>query len=93
MTYYPDVESIFKDIKKFLTGLKNEFRELDADLYAKQRLLALRQRTSVNDYATAFRIEASKTELGEEVLVILFYNGLKRYVINEIYKRDRLKTF
>lgn len=89
---YPDVEDMFKDIKKFFTGLKNEFGELDAGLRAEQRLLGLRQRTSVNDYATTFRIEASKTELGEEALVMLFYNGLKRHVIDEIYKLDRPKT-
>lgn len=83
---------MFKDIKNFFTGLKNEFGELDADLRPEQRLLALRQGTSVNDYATAFRIEASKTELGEEALVMLFYNGLKRHVIDEIYKLDRPKT-
>jgi hypothetical protein len=54
--------------------------------------MTLRQRTSVTDYATTFRVESSKTELGEEALVMLFYNGLKKHVIDEIYKLDRPKT-
>jgi hypothetical protein len=46
----------------------------------------------VTNYATIFKIKTAKTDLGEEAFVILFYNGLKRYIIDEIYKLDRLKT-
>jgi len=55
--------------------------------------MVLRQRTSVTEYAIAFRVEVAKTDLGEEVLVMLFYNQLKPYVIDEIYKLDKPKTF
>lgn len=69
---YPGLMDMFKDITHFYTGLRNEFGELGAALRAEQRHLGMRQKSSVTDYATTFRIEASKTELGEEALVMLF---------------------
>lgn len=89
---HPDLKEMFDDTDEFFVKLRTEFGELDAALRAEQRLMKLHQRTSVTDYATTFRIEAAKTDLGEEALVMLFYNGLKRHVIDEIYKLDRPKT-
>ena len=83
---------MFGDSDILFDKLKEEFGEIDSERRAEQRLLSLRQRTSVTDYATAFRVEAAKTNLGEEVLVMLFYNQLKPHVIDEIYKLDKPNT-
>ena len=89
---HPEVTKLFDDDDQFFEALRKEFGEVDAERRAEQRLLALRQRTSVTEYATAFRVEAAKTNLGEEALVMLFYNQLKPHVIDEIYKLDKPKT-
>jgi len=43
------------------------------------------------DYVIIFKIKVSKTELKEKTFIIIFYNGLNKYIIDEIYKLDCLK--
>lgn len=84
---------IFNNFKCFITTVTTKFGELDAKRRLEQKLLNLRQKTSVTAYATEFRVEVAKTKLGEKILVMFFWQGLKQYVTDELYKLDRPKTF
>lgn len=80
---------MFGEHDEFLDTLRTEFGELDPERRAEQPLLALKQKNSVVEYTSEFRIEAANTRLDEEALVMLFYSGLKPHVVDELYKVDR----
>lgn len=83
--------AMFTDFENFIRAITTEFGELDAERRAEQKLILLRQKTSVTEYATEFRVEAANTHLGEEALVMLFWQGLKKHVTDELYRLDRPK--
>jgi hypothetical protein len=63
---------MFTVFENFTRAIIIEFSELDTERRAEERLLALIQKTSIIDFTASFRVKASKTNLGQEALVILF---------------------
>jgi len=86
---YPETVAMFAAFENFTQSITEEFGELDAERRAETRLMNLVQKTSVIEYAAQFRVEAAKTHLGQEALVMLFWKGLKKHVTDELYKQDR----
>jgi len=56
---------------------------------AERVLLTLRQTGSTSNYAAKFRQEAAKLALGDKVLMIQFYQGLKDDVKDSLVMEDR----
>jgi hypothetical protein len=83
----------FSSFMAFEDNLKKTFGEPDETRAAQRELQQLKQRTSVSAYATEFRRISSKLGWDDDVLIAIFYPGLKDEVKDDLVMLDQPDTF
>lgn len=87
-----DTVNIFADWENFEEALKDTFGMVNEERQAATKIHKIKQMKSTAAYAIAFRQVASKLEWDDDVLMEIFYQGLKEEVKDELYKADRPDT-
>lgn len=88
-----DDENLLSDFKKFAEALVQTFGDAFLAENAEDRLLDLKQTTSVANFSSEFRRLAAHVRINEEGLVALFRRGLKPQIQDELAKiRERFTT-
>jgi hypothetical protein len=82
-------QEVFASYARFEAEIRKMFGNRDEKLHAQQRLARLRQTKSAAVYATQFRQDSLRSEINDEGLMQLFYDGLKDEVKDELCKTDR----
>lgn len=77
----------------FEAALKSLFQDLDKKRRAKREIAKLRQTRAASSYAADFRRLLAQLNCTEETKKLMFYNGLKERVKDELTLRDTLKAF
>jgi hypothetical protein len=91
-TRKPETNNLFRDVKNFFKALRETFGNPDEQRTAERQLISLRQKGSTGTYAAEFKRILAKLDLGEYVLMIYFYGGLRDNVKDELSKEDRPDT-
>jgi hypothetical protein len=81
-----DPDPLLENWNRFEQGLLSKWTDPASVQVAEQRLCALNQSHSAQEYATEFRVIASELELGENALMSEIRRGLKRDVKTELIK-------
>lgn len=87
-----DTVNLFADWENFEVALKDTFGMVNEERQAAAKIHTLKQIRSAAAYAIALRRVASKLDWEDEVLMEIFYQGLKDEVKDELYKADRPDT-
>lgn len=87
-----DTVNIFADWENFEEAIKDTFGMVNEERQAATKIHKIKQIRSTAAYAIAFRQVASKLEWDDDVLMEIFYQGLKEEVKDELYKADRPDT-
>lgn len=73
------------DFKSFAAALTEQFGDPNYKHHAADRLYSLRQTTSVSTFSIEFRKHATVLQWDDEVLIFLFYKGLKPAVRRHLF--------
>jgi hypothetical protein len=73
------------DANDLIQMLKEQFGDPDETVTAQQKLDALRQTATVEEYVVQFRTLAKKTGYDETALIAAFKKGLNRQILGKIY--------
>jgi hypothetical protein len=87
-----ETTAIFSSLTQFWKKLKETFGNPDETRAAERQLRNLKQKGSAGTYAAEFKRLMAKLDLGENDLMIRFYDGLRDNVKDELSKKDRPKT-
>ena len=87
-----ETANIFAEWDNFETALKDTFGMVNEERQAAAQIHQVKQIKSAAAYAIAFRRIAAKLEWDDDVLMEIFYQGLKAEVKDELYKADRPDT-
>jgi hypothetical protein len=82
-------KKVLNSYTEFTKALSRVFGEKDETRRAQERLTHLRQTKSASAYAALFKQDALRSNINDDGLMQLFYNGLKDRVKDELYKEDR----
>ena len=75
-------------LKTFKTAMRKTFGILNKERDAEQKLQALWQTGSVLEFTVKFQQLAVRTQWGDSALTVLFYQGLKKQVKDNIMRGD-----
>ncbi|RYP68466.1 hypothetical protein DL770_008438 [Monosporascus sp. CRB-9-2] len=87
---------VFEYYVNFEDKLRNNFANPDEERSAAQKLLQLRQKGPASKYAVTFKSLAAKAGYGSDendIMVDMFYKGLKEDVKDELIKENRTMSF
>jgi len=82
---------MFDLYKDFEVEFKAVFGEMDKKKAIERQFVKLKQTGSVSYYTAQFRQIISRLHWEDETLITKFYEGLKKYIKDEIAKEDRSK--
>ena len=71
-------------LKIFKTAMRKMFGILDEEKYVEQKLQVLQQTGSASEFTAKFQQLAVRTQWGDSALTVLFYQGLKEQVKDDI---------
>ena len=71
-------------LKNFKTAMRKMFGILDKEKDMEQKLQVLRQTGSASEFTAKFQQLAVRTQWGDSALTVLFYQGLKEQVKDDI---------
>jgi hypothetical protein len=80
---------IFGSWTQFEQGLKDQFGLIDEERRAEQKIRTLKQVGSASAYASELKYYASVLDWEDDVLMAIYYDGLKEEVKDELCKEDR----
>ena len=87
-----ETSTMFASFESFAQKLENVFGEVDEQRSAERKLQRLRQSGPVSEYYAKFRSYASKLDWANAPLCVMFYNGLKEGVKDEMAREEWPET-
>ena len=87
-----ETNSIFGNYTYFEKAIREQFGAIDEERKAEQKIKEIYQTHSASTYASDLKYWASFLEWDDDVLMSLFYDGLKEDVKDELYKMERPET-
>ncbi|KAF5701029.1 reverse transcriptase domain-containing protein [Fusarium globosum] len=88
----PRTFMLYNSYSAFENALKQAFGTVNEKGHAERRIKALRQTKSASEYAAEYQQLASKLPWDQDVLMSLFFDGLKETVQAELFKTPRPAT-
>ena len=88
-----ETQEIFSDYKGYENALKTLFQDPDEERQAERELMKLKQRGPATTYAAEFRRICARVDYTDNTKILMFYNGLKEEVKDELAKLDRPNDF
>jgi len=87
----PLIRKVFGSYEDFEAEFKAVFGEVDEKRAVEKQLAKLKQTGSASYYTVQFRQIISRLHWKNETFITKFYEGLKKYIKDEIVKKDRFK--
>jgi hypothetical protein len=87
-----ETSTMFASFEAFAQQLENVFGEVDEKRTAERKLQRLRQSGPVSEYYAKFRTQATKLDWANAPLCVMFYNGLKEGVKDEMAREEWPET-